>query len=107
MVFADIGDRLTLSRRSGGVEFAFDGPFGGELAPDESNLVVRAAKALLATLNSSPGGFRLTLDKRLPIASGLGGGSADAAAALRLLAKLNDLALDDPRLLEVALETGA
>jgi 4-diphosphocytidyl-2-C-methyl-D-erythritol kinase len=48
-----------------------------------------------------------TLDKVLPVAAGIGGGSADAAAAIRLLAKLNDLALDDPRLLEVALETGA
>jgi 4-diphosphocytidyl-2-C-methyl-D-erythritol kinase len=43
----------------------------------------------------------------LPVAAGIGGGSADAAAALRLLARLNDLALDDPRLLEVALQTGA
>jgi 4-diphosphocytidyl-2-C-methyl-D-erythritol kinase len=48
-----------------------------------------------------------TLDKMLPVAAGIGGGSADAAAALRLLARLNDLALDDPRLLEVALLTGA
>jgi 4-diphosphocytidyl-2-C-methyl-D-erythritol kinase len=51
------------------------------------------------------GGF--TLDKVLPVAAGIGGGSADAAAALRLLARLNDLALDDARLLEVALLTGA
>ena len=48
-----------------------------------------------------------TLDKVLPVAAGIGGGSADAAAALRLLARLNGLALDDPRLLEVALLTGA
>jgi 4-diphosphocytidyl-2-C-methyl-D-erythritol kinase len=47
------------------------------------------------------------LEKVLPVAAGIGGGSADAAAALRLLARLNSLALDDPRLLEVALATGA
>jgi 4-diphosphocytidyl-2-C-methyl-D-erythritol kinase len=50
---------------------------------------------------------RFTLDKVLPVAAGIGGGSADAAAALRLLAQLNGLSLDDERLLEVALETGA
>ena len=47
------------------------------------------------------------LDKVLPVAAGIGGGSADAAAALRLLARLNGLALDDARLIEVALLTGA
>ena len=47
------------------------------------------------------------LDKVLPVAAGIGGGSADAAAALRLLARLNDLSLDDERLREVALATGA
>jgi 4-diphosphocytidyl-2-C-methyl-D-erythritol kinase len=50
---------------------------------------------------------RFTLDKVLPVAAGIGGGSADAAAALRLLAQLNGLALDDKRLLDVAIETGA
>jgi len=48
-----------------------------------------------------------TLEKVLPVAAGIGGGSADAAAALRLLARLNDLALDDVRIKEVALRTGA
>jgi 4-diphosphocytidyl-2-C-methyl-D-erythritol kinase len=48
-----------------------------------------------------------TLDKVLPVAAGIGGGSADAAAALRMLARANDLAVDDPRLIEVARLTGA
>jgi 4-diphosphocytidyl-2-C-methyl-D-erythritol kinase len=50
---------------------------------------------------------QFTLDKVLPVAAGIGGGSADAAAALRLLAQANGLVLDDERLSEVALETGA
>ena len=47
------------------------------------------------------------LEKTLPVAAGLGGGSADAAAALRLLARANNLKLDDPRLYEAARATGA
>jgi 4-diphosphocytidyl-2-C-methyl-D-erythritol kinase len=50
---------------------------------------------------------RLTLVKSLPVAAGLGGGSADAAAALRLLAKLNKFAPDDPNIIAVARATGA
>ena len=58
-----------------------------------------------ASKNLRPAHFRLT--KRLPVAAGIGGGSSDAAAALRLLAKLNDLATDDPRVVEAARATGA
>src|SRR6185436_7471530 len=50
---------------------------------------------------------RFALSKRLPVAAGLGGGSADAAAALRLLAQANGIALDDPRLMQAAQATGA
>jgi 4-diphosphocytidyl-2-C-methyl-D-erythritol kinase len=50
---------------------------------------------------------QFTLDKHLPVAAGIGGGSADAAAALRLLARANNLAIDDERIVEVARETGA
>jgi 4-diphosphocytidyl-2-C-methyl-D-erythritol kinase len=55
--------------------------------------------------NLTTGAF--ILDKHLPVAAGIGGGSADAAAALRLLARANDLAADDPRLVEAARLTGA
>lgn len=74
-------DRLTLT---------IGGPFGDDLANDGGNLVVRAAFALAEAAGVDAKGA-LTLDKRLPIASGIGGGSADAAAALRLLTRFWDV----------------
>ncbi len=78
MVFADVGDRLRLEPGEG---FAVEGPFAAELAglDPADNLVMRAADAI----GGAPG--RLVLAKDLPVASGLGGGSSDAGAALRLL----------------------
>ena len=68
--------------------------------------MLKAARALAARIPGLvTGAFRL--DKELPVAAGLGGGSADAAAALRLLARANDLPADDPRLYEAARATGA
>src|SRR4029077_1400289 len=75
----------------------------GEIA---DNLVLKAAHALAERVERLKLG-RFTLSKRLPVAAGLGGGSADAAAALRLLARANDLAPDDPRLMQAARATGA
>ena len=70
------------------------------------NLVIKAAHLLRERVpDLKVGSF--TLDKVLPVAAGIGGGSADAAAALRLLAQLNGLAFDDPRIIEVAQLTGA
>jgi 4-diphosphocytidyl-2-C-methyl-D-erythritol kinase len=77
-----------------------------EVGPVDENLVVRAARSLATHVP----GFRLgrfRLIKRLPIAAGLGGGSADAAAALRLLADEAGLSADDPRVRASALATGA
>jgi 4-diphosphocytidyl-2-C-methyl-D-erythritol kinase len=88
VTFADVGDvvRVWPSHEPG---FAIEGPFADELAafPASDNLVVRARDAILATCEGDPPALRLVLDKRLPIASGLGGGSADAAAALALIAR--------------------
>ena len=86
MVFADVGDVVRLADAPA-MSFTLDGPFAGALADDADNLVTRARDRLLAGLEPPPAPFALSLDKRLPIAAGLGGGSADAAAALSLIAE--------------------
>ena len=84
--FCTDGDRLTGEAAD---EFTLEiaGPFACDLEGEEDNLVLKAGHAL-AEAAGVDAGAALTLDKRLPIASGLGGGSADAAAALRLLTAL-------------------
>lgn len=105
VAFADCADRLTLEP-GGELKLATTGPLAAACGDNSDNLVFKAAKLLAeAVPNLKLGAF--ALDKVLPVAAGIGGGSADAAAALRLLARLNDLALDDPRLRKVALATGA
>lgn len=81
------------------------GPRAMETGPADKNLVMRAARALAPYIGQKLGRFRLV--KRLPAAAGLGGGSADAAAALRLLAYEAGLSVDDPRVQEAARATGA
>ncbi|MBR0777496.1 4-(cytidine 5'-diphospho)-2-C-methyl-D-erythritol kinase [Bradyrhizobium diazoefficiens] len=105
VAFADCADRLTLEP-GGELKLATTGPLAAACGDAADNLVFKAAKLLGdAVPNLKLGAF--ALDKVLPVAAGIGGGSADAAAALRLLARLNDLSLDDPRLQKVALATGA
>src|SRR5438105_4181169 len=80
MVFADVGDVVRL-RRAPAMAFRLAGSFAGDLEGEGDNLVTRARDLLAANALSTPIDFELVLDKRLPIAAGLGGGSADAAAA--------------------------
>ncbi|WP_156680512.1 4-(cytidine 5'-diphospho)-2-C-methyl-D-erythritol kinase [Sphingomonas profundi] len=105
--FAADGDRLTAAPADG-LELTVTGPFAAALAGDDpaDNLVLRAAVALRDAFGVTAGAA-LRLDKRLPVASGIGGGSADAAAALRALAALWTLPADDPRLGEIAGRLGA
>ncbi len=86
--FCEHGDSLSgTSRDDGQINLRIEGPFAEGLSAGEDNLVIRAAQALQAA-SDTQAGADLLLDKRLPIASGIGGGSADAAAALRLLVQL-------------------
>jgi 4-diphosphocytidyl-2-C-methyl-D-erythritol kinase len=83
VVFAEVGDQLSV-RPTDTLSLTISGPFAANLNGESDNLVLRAARALAAEAGIAPRGA-LTLDKALPIASGIGGGSSDAAAALRLL----------------------
>jgi 4-diphosphocytidyl-2-C-methyl-D-erythritol kinase len=105
VAFAGIGDMLTLTP-STTPALEVSGPCSGACGPIEDNLVLKAVRVLgeqLPGLNA--GHFRL--DKTLPAGGGIGGGSSDAAAALRLLARLNGIAIDDPRLASAARAVGA
>jgi 4-diphosphocytidyl-2-C-methyl-D-erythritol kinase len=105
VAFADVADTVSLAP---GDELALTvaGPKAPLAGADADNLVLKAARALASRVTGLRlGAFRL--DKNLPVAAGLGGGSADAAAALRLLARANGLARGDARLYEAARATGA
>lgn len=84
--FCTDGDRLS-AEPADEISLQLTGPFAGDLDSGDDNLVLKAARAL-AGVASVEKGAALALDKRLPVASGIGGGSADAAAALRLLTSL-------------------
>ena len=105
VAFADCADKLTL-KPGGELSLTTTGPLAQACGATADNLVLKAASLLAEEVPGLKLGA-FTLEKVLPIAAGIGGGSADAAAALRLLAQLNRLALDDERVLDVALATGA
>jgi len=104
VVFGRLADRVTLAPDAP-LGLDVDGPTATAAGDVADNLVLRAAKALAARVPDLRLG-RFALTKELPVAAGIGGGSADAAAALRLLAQLNGLG-DDARLMEAARATGA
>jgi 4-diphosphocytidyl-2-C-methyl-D-erythritol kinase len=105
VAFATVGDTVAFTpvRK---LALTVRGPTARAAGPVADNLVLKAARALGERIEGLRWG-RFTLSKRLPAAAGIGGGSADAAAALRLLAHANRMGLDDPRLHEAARATGA
>jgi 4-diphosphocytidyl-2-C-methyl-D-erythritol kinase len=105
VVFADAGDHLTFVPGAE-LDLVVRGPTADVSGPAGDNLVLKAARLLAESVGGLRVG-RFTLDKRLPVAAGLGGGSSDAAAALRLLALENELAPGDPRVVAAARGTGA
>ncbi len=105
VVFAGIGDELACSLAP---TFCLevDGPAAKDLPPADENLVSRAALGLAAAMGRAPGAH-VRLTKLLPVASGIGGGSADAAAALRALDRLWGLDLGERKLAELGLALGS
>lgn len=116
-------DRLAFSQSPAPFELSFSTPYrsseedstalrqaqgerGSVLNGWSDNLVTRAADAFRAVFGIAQP-YAITLEKNLPVASGIGGGSADAAATLRALARRHDIASDDPRLIEIAARLGA
>jgi 4-diphosphocytidyl-2-C-methyl-D-erythritol kinase len=103
VAFASLGDAIEFEPDSA-LELKVEGPFAHALGGD--NLILKAAKAALDMVPGLRlGCFRLV--KLLPVAAGLGGGSADAAAALRLIARANGGALSEAALAEIALKLGS
>ena len=96
----DVGDRLTLETRDSGIELEI---LGLDLPTNTDNLVYRASEMYLNNLGN-PGGVKIRLEKILPIAAGLGGGSSDAAATLRGISRLYP---SDQNLFELAKKLGA
>lgn len=105
MVFADVGDHVSMELGEGRLTAA--GPFAGGLGRESDNLIIRAVRAFVADLGRPMAELSFGLDKRLPIASGLGGGSSDAGAALRLIRDVFAPQVDDARLEAVAARLGA
>lgn len=105
IVFADFGDTIEVEARED-LSFEVTGPFAGDVPDGDENLVLRAAQALARAGGVGERGL-IRLVKRLPAASGIGGGSADAAATLRALSVLWDLRPADEDLDALALSLGA
>lgn len=106
MAFGDLGDRVS-AYEADALEMKLAGPFAPALAGQPDNLVLRAVRALLAQARGPQRPFGIMLDKALPVAAGLGGGSSDAGAVLRLLRDLLQVDLGDAELEAIAAGLGS
>lgn len=106
VVFAAVGDRLAASTADD-MTLSIDGTFGKDLEADAGNLVLKAAHAMREERGDKAAGAALHLTKALPVASGVGGGSADAAATLHLLNELWEMDLPGARLMEIGAGLGS
>jgi len=105
IAFAAVSDRISAAPAAA-LSLAIVGPFAAGLTAGDDNLVLRAARRL-ADHAGVGAGAAITLEKNLPVASGIGGGSADAAAALRVLDRLWGVGADAAALSRLGLELGA
>lgn len=105
MVFADVGDRVAIELGEG--RLTVSGPFARQLGSEADNLIFRAVRAFVDELGRPMAELSMSLDKQLPVASGLGGGSSDAGAVLRLIRAVFAPQIDDARLESVAARIGA
>ena len=105
MVFADFGDHLSVELGEG--RLTVSGPFAKGLGREADNLIFHAVRRLVAELGQPMAELAFSLDKLLPVASGLGGGSADAGAALRLMRDVFAPQIDDQTLERIAGDLGA
>nr|WP_276515118.1 4-(cytidine 5'-diphospho)-2-C-methyl-D-erythritol kinase [Pseudemcibacter aquimaris] len=105
VVFTEFGDELYIEK-SDSLSLDITGPFSNGLTVNEDNLVLRAAKLIAEEAKIQPN-FKFHLVKNLPVSSGIGGGSSDAAAAIKLIIELFNLEISDERLNEIGLKLGA
>lgn len=106
VAFADDGDRVEVTRADR-LSLTVEGPFAAGLEGGGDNLMLRALRALGEAAGIGEPPLAVRLDKRLPVAAGLGGGSSDAGSALKIARDLLGLTLDDHALAEIAAVVGA
>lgn len=106
VVFTEFGDRITVEP-SEADRFIMSGRYGQNLPTDQSNIVVKARDTLRAHIGPAAAPVSIHLEKNLPLASGIGGGSSDAAAVLRALVRLWGSSIPDKELKIMGLGLGA
>lgn len=106
VAFADVGDRVTIAPADR-LSLTVEGPFAAGLGGPGDNLILRALRALGDAAGTGEPPLAVILDKRLPVAAGLGGGSSDAGAALKLARDILELPLPDEALADIAARIGA